>query len=102
MHSAEGIALTLLALSEAHRLQADYARALPYLQDSLAMYRELDHPAGIAVCLQNMADIHQAEGRYALAAAGCAESLNVLYPVTQEEPELVSAGLHDGPGPARR
>ena len=93
MHSAEGTALTLLALSEAHRLQADYVRALPYLQDSLGMYRELDHPAGIAVCLQNMAEIHQAEGRYALAAAGCAESLNVLYPVTQEEPELVSAGL---------
>ncbi len=66
-------------------LQCDYVRATVLLEESLALYRELEDELGIASALQSLGSIARERGRYARAVAIHEESLALQRKLGNEE-----------------
>ena len=62
-----GEGTTLNNLSQIYQAQGDYATALGYLQQSLAIRRAIGDRAGEGATLNNLSQIYQAQGDYATA-----------------------------------
>jgi len=78
-----------LALADlAHSRSGEYGEALDHLTRSLAEFRVLDHPEGLAMCLINTADVHVATGDTAMGIACAEEALAVCeqHRLTHGEP----------------
>ena len=73
-----------------YRAQGDLARATHHYGESLALYRALDHPAGIAALLHNLGQVRLEQGDPAAATLFSA-GLSLLRDL--EEKRLIGLGL---------
>ena len=71
------VAQSLNNLAELYRAQGDYEQALPYLEQSLVIWREIGDKAGEATALNALGQIYQARGDYDRALVCLEQSLDI-------------------------